>query len=171
MAPAQLDSQGLTVGAPAFWSGTASNRVLTVLAGAVSLMSAIMALRLAWWMGASQLFVGFVLEATSHIRVTVDARGLTVRYGRVGWIHQRIELGRIARASSLELEPMQHGGWGYRGSLTLMSKAAVVVRRGPAIQLELAPSAKRFLVTVDGAPEAARVVNELVAQQSREPNA
>ena len=43
---------------------------------------------------------------------------------------------------------MQTGGWGYRGSLRLFKRAALVTRRGEALELTLTRK-RRFIVTVD----------------------
>jgi hypothetical protein len=40
------------------------------------------------------------------------------------------------------------GGWGYRGSLKLFRRAAVVTRLGEALQVDLT-GARRFCVSVD----------------------
>jgi hypothetical protein len=106
-----------------------------------------------------------VLELCSKIRVTVDERALTIRYGRLGWLRQRMAIERILAATAFELDPWAHGGWGYRGSLKLLGKAAVVVRAGQALRLDLRDG-KRLSITVDDAETAARLVNGFVQRHS-----
>lgn len=102
-------------------------------------------------------------DAFSTLRVTVDLRGLTVCYGHLGLFRQLIPLVKVEGARAVSLQPMEQGGWGYRGSLLLTNKAAVVIRRGEAIELTL-NEGRRFLVTVDDAATGAALLNGLVQQ-------
>lgn len=109
-------------------------------------------------------FVSVLLaDAFSTLRVTVDRRGLGIRYGHLGLFRQLIPLAKIVGAKASSIRPMDHGGWGYRGSLTLLNKVAVVVRGGDAIELTLS-EARQFLVTVDDAATGAALLNGLVRQ-------
>jgi len=91
---------------------------------------------------------GVVAASLASISVTVDRRGRQVRYGRLRWPRTHIPLERIELASAIEVEPGRWGGWGYRGSLGLFRRAAVVLRRGPGIRLDLVEGAT-FAVTVE----------------------
>lgn len=152
------------------WCGQASSRWYWAVALAVSAHGA----ALHWILPppGSRIIVAVsvaVLILTEHfslIRVTLDEQALTIRYGRLGWIRQRIALDRIAKAGSFELDPWQHGGWGYRGSLKLGRRAAVVVRGGVALNLELI-GGSQLCITVDDAATAARLINGLVQRRSR----
>ncbi len=53
------------------------------------------------------------------------------------------------------IEPLAYGGWGWR---VVPGGTAVVVRGGEALVVELR-SGRRFAVTVDGAAEAAALLN------------
>jgi hypothetical protein len=64
----------------------------------------------------------------------------------------------------IEVRPVQWGGWGYRGSVRVFKKAAVVLRKGPGLRLRLRNGAQ-FAVTVPGAEPAAALLNGW-AQQS-----
>ena len=98
----------------------------------------------------------------TSIRMTADRNGVRIAYGLLGWPVQRIRLQDIRVASSLKLDPMSWGGWGYRGSLRVARRAAVVLRGGEGVKLEL--SGDRVLaITIDGADEAAGVINDLVS--------
>ena len=122
-------------------------------------------LTLHWLFGVLFLVVGLVGVSLASIGVTADHRGLIVSYGPWRWPRTHIGLDRIERASSIDVKPMSHGGWGYRGSMALFGKAAVVIRSGPGIQLDLT-NGKSFVVTVDDADTGAAVLNDL----GREPN-
>lgn len=55
----------------------------------------------------------------------------------------------IARAEAVDVRPMSYGGWGYRGSLRLFRWAAMTLRAGPGLRLDLTDG-RVFVVTVDG---------------------
>lgn len=100
--------------------------------------------------------VGVAALATIHARADFD--GLHVRYGFLPWPTTYIAIDRIAKASVLQVRPMDWGGWGYRGSLKLMDQAAVVHRAGPGLRLDLVDG-KVFVITVDDPDGAAAVLN------------
>jgi hypothetical protein len=102
--------------------------------------------------------------ATSWIRVSVDWRGLRIRYGPLPWPVTNIPLDRIRQADRIDLNPREWGGWGYRGSRKLLGRAAVVLRAGDAIRLTLADSSV-FAVTVDDAGTGVALLNELRGRQ------
>jgi hypothetical protein len=101
----------------------------------------------------------------SRIVVCADRFGLTVRYGP-GWPSTRIGLDRISSAHSIDMQPMKWGGWGYRGSVRFFRRAAIVLRKGKGIRLDLTNGAV-FAVTIDDAETGAQLLNSLVAQSSR----
>jgi hypothetical protein len=153
----------LASGERAYWSGTASNGWFALVALFVMLEGAAFQLMFSRTGGNTFLLVVhlsllLVLELLSKIRVTVNERGLTIRYGRLGLLRQRIALDRIQSAAHFELDPWQNGGWGYRGSLRLGARAAVVVRAGSALRLALRDG-KQLLITVDDADTGARLIN------------
>ena len=69
--------------------------------------------------------------------VSVDQRGLWVRWGSFGLWRTGVRLGDVVTAEAIEIQPLEWGGWGYRGSLRLMGRAAVVLRKGPGLRLQL----------------------------------
>ena len=69
----------------------------------------------------------------------------------------------VVGAHAIELDAIAHGGWGYRGSRKLFGKASIVVRSGPAVQLDLRGGHQLF-ITVDDAATAARLLNGLLDQ-------
>ena len=103
-----------------------------------------------------------VYLALGWVRVTVDWRGLRIRYGALPWPVTRYPLPRIRAADRIDLKPMQWGGWGYRGSRTAFGRAAVVLRGGDAIRLHLTDGTE-FAVTVDDAATGAALLADLLS--------
>jgi len=97
--------------------------------------------------------------------MVIGAKGVRVS-GPFGLPYMTLPLDRIVRAEALDVHPMSWGGWGYRGSLRFMHRAAWIVRSGPGIRLDLRDD-RTFVVTVDGAEEAAAVVNGLLTSTPR----
>jgi hypothetical protein len=79
-------------------------------------------------------------------------RGLEVVYGPRGVVRQVFEPAEVEGAYARNLSFGEMGGWGYRGSLRLIRRAALVTRRGDALELELSHR-RHFIVTVDGPGE------------------
>jgi hypothetical protein len=156
---------------PSEWVGTASNGGFLALAAFIVLEGAVLQLILhkhpsgAILLTVVHTLLVIALELQSKIAVHVDQRALTIRYGRLGWLRQHFPMERIVSARATELDPMEaHGGWGYRGSLKLRGKAAVVVRAGSAVRLELR-GGKLFDITVDGAENAASLINTFISRR------
>lgn len=111
-----------------------------------------------------QIGVGLIVVVTgaatsvlSRIQVFADHRGLTVTYGWWTWPRTAIPLDRIASAAAIDVAPAEWGGWGYRGSVRLFRQAAVVLRRGEGLRVDLVDG-RRFVVTIDDACTAAAVL-------------
>ena len=147
------------------WTGVVVNRAMTwsgavlgiVCAAGVALtaagpwrppLPALLALMLA----------GGALLAFGRVRVTADARGLRIVFGPFGWPVQHVALDRITDVAVEELRPMEVGGWGYRG---LPGSAAVMLRGGACLVVRYDGGRSRLIVSVDGADEAAAVLNVL----------
>lgn len=79
---------------------------------------------------------------------TPEGRNLDVLYGPNGVVVQTFEAHEILGASVVQAPVWRMGGLGYRGSLTLFKRAALITRRGDALALELTRG-RRFIVTVD----------------------
>jgi hypothetical protein len=115
----------------------------------------------AWWTSAVLLLVALSVVPFTSIRVTADRRGLRIELGPAGWPTVKVPIDAIVAAHvEADAIPTQWGGWGYRGSLKVMGKAAVVLRRGPAIRLEVT-GGRAFLVTVDDPRPGAGILNDL----------
>lgn len=173
VAPAPVDVLPLERGERAYWSGGARNRWFWLIGLGIAIEGGVLRLVV----GGSpvglpvllvHLAVLVLLEQLSTIRVSVDERALTIRYGHLGWVRQRVALERVERATAFELEPWAHGGWGYRGSLKLGGRAAVVVRAGAAVRLDLRDGT-RLSITVDDAETAARLINGFLQRRGEPP--
>jgi hypothetical protein len=157
-----LPSAGLAPGSHAIWSGSARSRwAWPIFLGLVGfglnqlLQSAIAP-------GLLLIVLASVALPFTSIRVLADRNGLSIAYGPAGWPRQQIPLSAIRAARAITVRPLKHGGWGYRGSLRLFRRAAVVLRGGEGLALDLADG-KRFVVTVDDAERGAGVINDLLA--------
>jgi len=116
------------------------------------------------------LVVGVVNQAFTSVRVSVDATGMRVAYGWLRWPSTRIGIDAIRQATAIDVRPSAWGGWGYRGSLRLNRRAAVVVRAGEGLRLDLR-GGRVFLVTVDGAVNAAGLLNDTLRESGRRDDA
>ena len=95
-------------------------------------------------------------------RVQADRSGLTVRSVVFGIPFARIDADEVVEATVIDVEPMKWGGWGYRGSLKVLGRAAVVTRRGPGVHLKLTGD-RVLVVTLDNPTSAAALLNANVA--------
>ncbi|NNE96045.1 MAG: DUF1648 domain-containing protein [Acidimicrobiales bacterium] len=137
---------------------TISARWMLWLDAVLLVATAVLGVFAAWWVGLIMLVSAVPVLILSSFRVQADRKGLAVRSSLFGIRFARIELDEIERATVIDVEPMQWGGWGYRGSLKMMGSAAVVIRRGPGIHLQL--SGKRsFVVTLDDPVTPAAILN------------
>ena len=96
------------------------------------------------------LFAAALLSTVVVARVVEapDGRALEILYGPWGLARQVFAAGEIESATARRLELGQIGGWGYRGSLRFLKRAAVVTRRGAALEVHLT-GGRVFVVTVD----------------------
>jgi hypothetical protein len=143
------------------WIGSASARWLIGLAALLVVLGVVQSIVLSPLSGAIVVVAGVALASFSSLHVIASSRGVRVR-GALGWPRLTLPLDRIDSAEAITVQPMQWGGWGYRGSLRLFRRAAWVVRRGGGLKLNLRDG-KIFVVTVDHAEEAAAVLNGLLA--------
>ena len=153
----------LAAGERAFWSSTLSAKWPLSASLAVLMLTLVLTQLAAPWIVMCGLLTALVVAAFSRIRVTVDHSGLRVRYGFFGWPHTSIPIRRIATAHAIEVRPADWGGWGYRGSLTLLKRAAVVLRAGPGIRVDL-HDGRVFAVTIDNPESPALLLNAEVSR-------
>ncbi|MCF2530830.1 hypothetical protein [Yinghuangia soli] len=108
-----------------------------------------------WWTAAAFAAAAAALAAFAVVRVTVDGEGVTIVYGPLPRPRTRIPLARIAGAGTREVRAFREfGGWGYR---IRPGASGVVMRSGEALEVRLR-TGSLFVVTTDGADEAARVL-------------
>lgn len=99
-----------------------------------------------------------VAASFAVIRLTVDRRGLTIRFGPWRFAQVTVVLDEIEYAEVTEVHPGAWGGWGYR---MRPRGRAVVLQKGPGVRLAL--SDNRHFVTNTRDPEAvAGLINTMV---------
>lgn len=167
MPPADASRLDLADTEKVVWTGTATMpRWLAVVLALVPLVivvsvvwatseSAVPMLLVAAVVGA--LLMGLAL---APVHVVVDDRGLETRYVLTGG-RRRIPLDEIARADTVHIGLInRYGGIGYRVG---PDGVGLLVRPGEALRVTRGDGSK-FTVTVDGADQAAAVLNSLAAR-------
>jgi hypothetical protein len=96
------------------------------------------------------LIAAIVMFTRVVVRVfqTTNGRALEIVYGPRGSVRQVFAPEEVESAYARHLSLADMGGWGYRGSLRLRRRAALVTRPGDALDLALTRG-RRFVVTVD----------------------
>ncbi|QDY77318.1 hypothetical protein [Streptomyces qinzhouensis] len=111
-----------------------------------------------WWLLALAIPLGLVFAATGRVRVTADARGLTVTPAGLRAPRVHVPLAEISSAATRPVSAVRDfGGWGYRARA---GASGVILRSGDALAVSRA-SGGTFLVTVDDARTAAATLNTL----------
>jgi uncharacterized membrane protein len=156
----------LAPGQPVSWTGTAASpaAIVTGLVVAAALL-ALTLLAQVWVLLAVAAVVFVLIAAMSSAVVQVDDRGVTVR-SPVGWPRTRVPLDEVVRADVIEVRPVRDfGGWGWR--VGRHGRVGIALRRGEALLVERT-GGRSLAVTVDGAAQAAGLVNAL-ADRARRP--
>ena len=146
-------SAGLDPGEGVVWMGSTHARWL-LLATAAPLVAVPFA---PGWAQFVLLLTALIGSLFTGVRVIVNEGGLTVGFGWWGWPRRRIALDEMSSAQVIDVRPMSFGGWGYR---IVPGASAVVIRAGESLKV-VRPDARDFIVTVDGAQEAAGLLNDL----------
>jgi hypothetical protein len=151
------------------WSNRITNRWLLLPSVAVLLLAVVSFVRPhatnSRWEPVVFALVALASSLLSSVSVRADEHGLHLRYGPFNWPKQTISIERIKSASAIDLKPSEWGGWGYRGSLKILKRAAVVLRRGPAIRVDLHNGAK-FAVSIGDSETGAAVLNTALSRVS-----
>ncbi|HEY3466003.1 MAG TPA: hypothetical protein VGL47_12780 [Amycolatopsis sp.] len=156
-------SVGLRPGQRAFWSGRAENPAMLWALLLVPLAIALQPAGLPWPTVIWFALVGVVVTAlTYRLKATVDAKGVTIRFGLFGFPWRHLTLSRIREATTRELATFRDGGLGLRFN-PVTGTTAYKVRGGPALALAL-ESGRTVLVSVDDPETAAGLVNDLLAR-------
>jgi len=112
----------------------------------------------AWVMVAVTVLLLLLVLTGLVFRVRVDVEGLQVR-SLIGWPRTQIALADIARVQVVDVDPFhEFGGWGWR--IAVDGRRGIVMRRGRALQVTRNRGSV-FVVTVEGADEAAAVLESL----------
>jgi len=153
----------LVHGERVFWTATLSARWPLLLGLTILLAGLVLLLVTEPWIGLVLLGISVLMSFFGRIRVTADRSGLRVGYGLFGWPRTSVPLSRIAAARAIDIHPPDWGGWGYRGSLAIMRRAAVVLRAGPGIRLDLRDG-RVFAVTIDDPDDPVRLLNAEISR-------
>ncbi|WP_417554368.1 hypothetical protein [Microbacterium sp.] len=112
----------------------------------------------AWLMTGITILMLVLIGLCLAFRVRVSAAGLQVR-SVLGWPRFRIRLSEIEKVEVVDVDPFRDfGGWGWR--IATDGRRGVVLRTGRAVQVTRRRG-RRFVVTVDGADDAAAVLEGL----------
>ncbi|HEY1812255.1 MAG TPA: DUF1648 domain-containing protein [Kofleriaceae bacterium] len=164
VAAAERATVGLAPGERATWMAGAHNRGFWLAAVALVAVAVIARTLAPGWTAAPCLVLALTLAAFAEIHARVDDRGLSIAFGPWQLPRMRVPLAKIRSARAIDIDPMSSGGWGYRGSLTVLGRAAVIVRRGEGLELQLADD-RVLIVSVDDAKTAAGLLNDLTARR------
>lgn len=151
----------------AYWGGQARTKhIWPVWLGSAVLVGLVVWLGNAighWWLA---MFLAIVLGLPLSMvrwRVRIDQRGLIVA-AEMGWPRLAIPANEVVRADVVTVSPFQEfGGWGAR--VAGDGRTGVLTRAGEAIQVQRSGD-RVFVLTIDGAAEAAALLNTF-AERSR----
>ena len=108
-----------------------------------------------WVTAISVIVVGGALAVTSAFRVRITPSGFAAR-SLLGWPRAEIPIDRIVSARAVDISPFgDFGGWGWR--IAVDGRTGIVMHRGAAIEIARRDR-KPFIVTIDGAEEAAALL-------------
>ncbi|KJQ53507.1 DUF1648 domain-containing protein [Microbacterium sp. SA39] len=112
-----------------------------------------------WIVAAAVVILAFAMAATTAFRVRVTPEGFTAR-ATLGWPRITIPLDEIESVRAVDISPFgEFGGWGWR--IAPDGRSGIIMRRGAAV--EISHSTRRpFIVTIDGAEEAAALLQAFV---------
>lgn len=98
----------------------------------------------------------------TSVSISIGARGVTIRFGVIGWPVWRIKLSDIAGASVEDRQALEVGGWGFR---VTPYGTALMLRSGECLVIER-HGKKNVFLSVDDAASAAALLNALVERDS-----
>ncbi len=163
--PAGADRLALAAREQVAWTRTVNSPGLWATGGATMATTALLGLLVGWWTAVPALVVALVTTAGARVRVSADARGLTVASTLLPKPRVRVPLDRIAAADTRSVSALRDfGGWGYR---VRADARGVILRSGDALAVRQASGAV-FCVTVDDAATAAATLNALADRARRD---
>lgn len=161
---ADRPSVGLRPGQRAFWSGRAANPGMLWALALVPVAIALVPAGLSWPVATWIALVGVLVAAlTYRLSASVDAKGVTIRFGLLGVPWRHLALDSIREATARELSAFGDGGLGLRFN-PVTGTTAYKVRGGPALALSM-ENGRTVLVSVDDPETGAGLVNDLLAQR------
>jgi hypothetical protein len=163
-APGERATVGLAPGERATWMASAHNLWLGGSALALVGLAALARVFVPGWAAVALVVTALALGAFAEIHARVDERGLSIAFGPWRLPRMRVPLDRIRSARPIDIRPLANGGWGYRGSLAMLGRAAVIVRRGEGLELRLDRD-RTLIVSIDDAHTAAGLLNDLAARR------
>ncbi|WP_163505538.1 hypothetical protein [Fodinicola acaciae] len=164
LATAHPKAMRLDANVRAAWVSSATNPLLGVpgsvalgLAVVFAVAAAIGAAGLTWHAPLVAAVIGLALTACSSLRVRVNDSGLAVGFGPFGWPVRHIGLDRIDRAWSEPRQPVEVGGWGWRG---LPGGSTIMIRGGDCLVVRYR-SGGELGISVDDAERGAALLTAL----------
>ncbi|MGB3696637.1 MAG: DUF1648 domain-containing protein [Gordonia sp. (in: high G+C Gram-positive bacteria)] len=149
------------------WHGRASMGVggLLTVGASVAVLVGLGVVMSNWIMIGIAVVVALVgVGLTGSVQVSVSEQGFHAG-SRLGWPKIEVPLAEIRRAEVVDVHALRDfGGWGYRvsGRRNLRGAKGFVLRSGPALLVVAAD--RREVVVVDGAEDAAAILNALVSR-------
>ena len=148
------------------WRGSATNPIATACAGALLFIT--LAAAAGGRYGSALVALAGTIAATPftilRVRITSEAFELTL--GPWGWPNERYAIDRIEWVESLTVRRRDvRLGVGVRGSDRVLTGRGYLLRPGDALKFQ-GEMGKRLTVTVDGAPGAVAVMEQLIAGTS-----
>jgi hypothetical protein len=128
--------------------------VLLIGTGLASVGSAIIPVSIA---------IGLLILASlcfAPVLVRASPAGVEMCFGPWRWPRVRVEAEEIVGVKALHVSPSTQGGWGYRGSLKRMGRAALVIRGGEGLQIDLTEG-RRLVLALPGISSLAEIVRQL----------
>jgi hypothetical protein len=160
---ADRPSVGLQPGQRAFWSSRAANAAMLWALALIPVAIALVPVGVSWPTALWIAFVAATVTAlTYRLKAKVDATGVTIRFGLLGFPWRHLKLSTIREATARELETFGDGGLGLRFN-PVTGTTAYKVRGGPALALTL-ENGRTVLVSVDDPETGAGLLNDLIEQ-------
>jgi hypothetical protein len=162
--PEHLDRLRLGPREDVAWTSTVNSKGLWAAGGGAIAVGVVPAAQFGWWVVIPAIVFGALVMAMARVKVTVDARGLTVGSAVLPAPRYRLPLEQIAAASTRPVNALRDfGGWGYR---VRKDASGIIMRSGDALAVRKA-SGSTFVVTVDDAATAAATLNALADRAHR----
>lgn len=121
-----------------------------------------------WVVGISVVVVALAMATAAAFRVRVTPEGFAAR-ALVGWPRIVIPLDEIESARAVDISPFgEFGGWGWR--IAVDGRTGIVMRSGAAVEISRRDR-RPFIVTIDGAEEAAALLQAYVDRAAAAPTA